>query len=80
VERDAIGSVLPAIVRLALYAAWLSRPRWHAALMSLTQAIEARPTKQLCDEELARDRRSRCLLALAIEADWRKHAAGVVPA
>ena len=29
---------------------------------------------------LARDGRSRCLLALAIGAEWRKHAAGVVPA
>ena len=28
----------------------------------------------------ARDGRSRRLLALAIEAEWRKHAAGVVPA
>jgi hypothetical protein len=31
------------MVHLALYAAWLSRPRWHAALMSLTQAIEDGP-------------------------------------
>ena len=29
---------------------------------------------------LARDGRSRRLFALAIEAEWRKHAAGVVPA
>jgi hypothetical protein len=41
---------LLAIVHPALCAAWLSRPRWHAALMSLTQAIEARPTKELCDD------------------------------
>src|SRR5713226_9475375 len=34
VKRDAIGSVLPAIAHLALYAAWLSRPPWHATLMS----------------------------------------------
>src|SRR5216684_1293684 len=38
------------IVLFALYAAWLSRPPWHADLMSLTQAIEARPTKELCDD------------------------------
>ena len=49
-KRDAIGSVLPAIVHLALYADWLSRPGWHTALMSLTQAIEDRPTKELYDE------------------------------
>jgi hypothetical protein len=38
-QRDAIGSVLLAIVHLALYAAWLSRPRWHAALMSLRRRL-----------------------------------------
>src|SRR5713226_618282 len=48
--------------------------------MSLTQAIEAKPRKEPCDEGLAQDGRSRRLLALAIEAEWRKHAAGVVPA
>src|SRR5713226_743120 len=48
--------------------------------MSLTQAIEAKPRKEPCDEGLAQDGRSRCLFALAIEAEWRKHAAGVVPA
>jgi hypothetical protein len=50
VKRDATGSVLPAIVLFGLCAAWLSRPRWHADLMSLTQAIEAKPRKELCDE------------------------------
>jgi hypothetical protein len=54
-KRDAIGSVLLAIVHLALCAAWLSRPRWHAALMSLTQPIEARPTKELCDDGAGRE-------------------------
>src|SRR6266851_6251549 len=50
VKRDAIGSVLPAIAHLALYAAWLSRPPWHATLMSLKQAIEAEPRKELCED------------------------------
>jgi hypothetical protein len=45
-----LDSVLPAIVHPALYAAWPSRPRWHAALMSLTQVIEAKPRKELCDD------------------------------
>ena len=49
-KGDAIGSVLPAIVHLVLYAAWLSRPGWHAALMSLKQVIEAKPRKELCDD------------------------------
>jgi hypothetical protein len=48
--------------------------------MSLKQAIEDKPRKELCDEGLAQDGRSRRLFALAIEAEWRKHAAGVVPA
>jgi len=50
VKRDAIGSVLPAIVHLALYAAGLSKPGWRAALMSLKQPIEDKPRKELCDE------------------------------
>jgi hypothetical protein len=49
-QRGAIGSVLPMIVLLALYAARLSRPRWHAATMSLTQVIEAKPREELCDD------------------------------
>jgi hypothetical protein len=80
VKRDAIGSVLPAIVHPALYAAWLSRPRWRATLISLTQAIESGQPRSYAMTGLARNDRSRCLFALAIEAGWRKHAAGVVPA
>ncbi len=49
-KRDAIGSVLLAIVHLALYAAGLSKPGWRAALMSLKQPIEAKPRKELCAE------------------------------
>jgi hypothetical protein len=79
-QRGAIGSVLLAIVHVALHAAWLSRPRWHAALMSLTQAIEDKPAKERATKGLARDGRSRRHFRLAIEAEWRKHAAGVVPA
>jgi hypothetical protein len=48
--------------------------------MSLKQAIEAEPTKSYATKGLARDGRSRRLFALAIEAEWRKQAAGVVPA
>ena len=75
-KRDAIGSVLPLIVHLALYAAWLSRPRWHAALMSLTQAIEPDqgPMRRRAWREMA------TAAAFLLEAEWRKHAAGVVPA
>ena len=78
-KRDVIGSVLPAIVPLALYAAWLSRPGWRAAaFMSLTQAIEPDQPRSYATKGLAQDGRSRRLFALAIEAEWRKHAAGVV--
>ena len=80
-KRDAIGSVLPAIVHLALCADWLSRPGWHAALMSLKQVIEAKTTQGAMRRRGWREvGRSRRLFALAIEAEWRKHAAGVVPA
>ena len=30
--------------------AWLSRPPWHATLMSLKQAIEAEPREELCED------------------------------
>jgi hypothetical protein len=79
-QRGAIDSVLPMIVLLALYAARLSRPRWHAPTMSLTQAIEAKPRKEPCDEGAGARWPQPPPLALAIEAEWRKHAAGVVPA
>ena len=75
---DRLGRAM--IVLFALYPAWLSRPGWHATLMSRRQAIAPDQPTNNATKGLAQDGRSRRLFALAIEAEWRKHATGVVPA
>src|SRR6266576_3606768 len=48
--------------------------------MGLTPAIEDKPTKELCDEGARARWPQPPPSCVSDEAEWRKHAAGVVPA